>query len=109
MYSDSIIVDAVPQQTQRRSEKNDNYIKNNGKVPVVQVETQENQLSRQQVVHMLKNRFRNDFDEWQNRKDQRVSKTRLDPYIRFMIRMTTDYKQQTCVLKVDLRTYSNAN
>ena len=79
MYSDSIIVDAVPQQTQRKPDENGNYIKNNGKV-ALQVEAQEN-LSRQQVVHMLKNRFRNDFDEWQNRKDQRVSKTHMRAFM----------------------------
>ena len=79
MYSDSIIVDAVPQQTQRKPDENGNYIKNNGKV-ALQVEAQDN-LSRQQVVHMLKNRFRNDFDEWQNRKDQRVSKTHMRAFM----------------------------
>ena len=79
MYSDSIIVDAVPQQTQRKPDENGIYIKNNGKV-ALQVEAQEN-LSRQQVVHMLKNRFRNDFEEWQNRKDQRVSKTHMRAFM----------------------------
>lgn len=66
----------MPQQTQRRSDENGNYFENNKKAPVRQVETQENNLNRQQVVTMLKNRFKNDFDEWQSRKDQGVSKTR---------------------------------
>jgi hypothetical protein len=70
VYSDSIIVDAIPQQTQS-SDENDNYIKENGLV-----ETKEKHLTRQQVVYMLKNRFKDDFGEWQSSKDQRVSKTR---------------------------------
>ncbi|CAB3981494.1 Hypothetical predicted protein [Paramuricea clavata] len=65
VYSDSIIVDAIPQQTQS-SDENDNYIKENGLV-----ETKEKHLTRQQVEYMLKNRFKDDLGEWKSRKDQR--------------------------------------
>ena len=73
MYSDSIIVDAIPRQTQPPDE-NENYVKKSSKV--IQMETEEKQLTREQVVHMLKNRFKNDFDEWQNRKEEKVSHKR---------------------------------
>ena len=64
----------MPQQTQAPDE-NKNYVKESGKV--IQVETGDNHLTRQQVVHMLKNRFKNDYDQWQNNKDRTVSKARL--------------------------------
>jgi hypothetical protein len=72
VYSDSIIVDAMPQQSQPPDE-NENYIKESGKI--IQVETRENHLTRQQVVHMLKSRFKNDYDQWQSNKDRAVSDT----------------------------------
>lgn len=68
VYSDSIIVDAIPRQN---CDGNGNYINEHGKV--VQVETQEKQLTRHQVVHMVKGRFKEDLDQWQQNRDQRVS------------------------------------
>ena len=70
VYSDSIIVDAIPQS----SDENGNYINRNGNA--IKVEAQEKHLTRQQVVHMLKDRFKGDFDEWQHGKDENVSNAR---------------------------------
>ncbi|XP_028416628.1 uncharacterized protein LOC114540700 isoform X2 [Dendronephthya gigantea] len=67
VYSDSVIIDAIPQKTTLVDE-NDNYVRKNTKI--IQVETQEKHLTRQEVVHMLKSRFKDDLSQYQTRKDQ---------------------------------------
>lgn len=79
MYSDSIIVHAaVPQR--KKNNSGDRYVEANAdskkenlqKVKHMDSRTQEQSLTRNQVVNMLKSRFKDDLEDWKQR-DQRVS------------------------------------
>lgn len=78
VYSDSIIVDAIPHQKKTASNVGQHYVKENENknqenvVKSDEFNSQEQHLSRDEVIHMLKSRFKDDLEDWQNR-DQRVS------------------------------------
>ena len=79
VYSDSIIVDAIPQQKIRQCDLTGHYVKENGSKNQENVmngfQSPEQRLTRNEVIHMLKSRFKDDLEDWQTR-DRRVRKCR---------------------------------